>query len=44
LTVAVYSDADISSDHVKLADEAVYIGPSPASEVIYVAIRSLKLV
>jgi 3-methylcrotonyl-CoA carboxylase alpha subunit len=31
-TVAVYSDADILSDHVKLADEAVYIGPAPASQ------------
>lgn len=31
-TVAVYSDADRNSEHVKLADEAVYIGNSPASE------------
>ena len=31
-TVAVFSDADKNSDHVKLADEAVYIGPSPASQ------------
>ena len=31
-TVAVYSDADKNSMHVKLADEAVYIGASPASE------------
>ncbi|WP_141101887.1 biotin carboxylase N-terminal domain-containing protein, partial [Acinetobacter baumannii] len=25
-TVAVYSDADANAQHVKLADEAVYIG------------------
>ncbi|MEO6152539.1 MAG: acetyl/propionyl/methylcrotonyl-CoA carboxylase subunit alpha [Croceibacterium sp.] len=31
-TVAVYSDADARSPHVKMADEAVHIGPSPASE------------
>ncbi|PHS19272.1 MAG: 3-methylcrotonyl-CoA carboxylase [Kangiella sp.] len=30
--VAVYSDADQNSQHVKLADEAWYIGNSPASE------------
>ena len=32
-TVAVYSDADRFSEHTKLADEAIYIGQSPASEV-----------
>ena len=31
-TVAVYSDADTNSQHVKLADEAIYIGESPASQ------------
>lgn len=31
-TVAVYSDADRDALHVQMADEAVYIGPSPASE------------
>ncbi|MEX0828420.1 MAG: biotin carboxylase N-terminal domain-containing protein, partial [Haliea sp.] len=31
-TVAVYSDADADSLHVKYADEAVHIGPSPAGE------------
>ncbi len=30
--VAVYSDADRSALHVRYADEAVYIGPSPSSE------------
>ena len=31
-TVAVYSDADRDALHVRLADSAVHIGPSPASE------------
>lgn len=31
-TVAVYSDADRYAEHVKAADEAVYIGPAPAAE------------
>ena len=31
-TVAVYSDADKEAEHVKMADEAVYIGSSPSSE------------
>ena len=31
-TVAVYSDADRSAEHVSLADEAVYLGGSSASE------------
>jgi 3-methylcrotonyl-CoA carboxylase alpha subunit len=31
-TVAVYSDADRSALHVRQADEAVHIGPSPARE------------
>ena len=30
-TVAVYSDADASAPHVKQADMAVHIGPSPAA-------------
>ncbi len=29
-TVAVYSDADAKALHVRMADEAVHIGPSPA--------------
>ncbi len=31
-TVAVYSDADRNAPFVKMADEAVHIGPSPAAE------------
>ena len=31
-TVAVYSDADAKALHVRQADEAVHIGPSPAAE------------
>ena len=31
-TVAVYSDADARALHVRMADEAVHIGPSPARE------------
>jgi 3-methylcrotonyl-CoA carboxylase alpha subunit len=31
-TVAVYSDADAKALHVRMADEAVHIGPSPATE------------
>jgi propionyl-CoA carboxylase alpha chain len=31
-TVAIYSDADAQALHVQMADEAVHIGPPPASE------------
>ena len=31
-TIAVYSDADANALHVRTADEAVHIGPSPARE------------
>jgi propionyl-CoA carboxylase alpha chain len=31
-TVAVYSHADRDAAHVQMADEALYIGPSPSSE------------
>jgi len=36
-TVAVYSDADAKALHVRMADEAVHIGPSPARESYLVA-------
>ncbi len=31
-TIAVYSEADTNSLHVKMADKAIYIGPSPANQ------------
>ncbi|MGP1273781.1 MAG: biotin carboxylase N-terminal domain-containing protein, partial [Caulobacterales bacterium] len=41
-TVAVYSDADAKAVHVKMADEAVHIGPAPARESYLVADRIIK--
>lgn len=38
-TVAVYSDADAQALHVRLADQAVHIGPSPARESYLVGER-----
>ena len=31
-SVAVYSDADRLAPHVRMADEAVHLGPPPAAE------------
>ena len=31
-TVAVYSDADAEAAHVRMADEAIHIGPAPSTE------------
>ncbi|WP_019961607.1 acetyl/propionyl/methylcrotonyl-CoA carboxylase subunit alpha [Woodsholea maritima] len=40
-TVAVYSDADAKSPHVRDADEAIHIGPAPARESYLIAERIL---
>ncbi len=40
-SVAVYSDVDRASLHVRTADEAVHIGPSPSSESYLVAEKIL---
>lgn len=39
-TVAVYSEADTNSLHVQYADEAIYIGPSPAT-ASYLSVEKL---
>jgi acetyl-CoA carboxylase biotin carboxylase subunit len=41
-TVAVFSDADKEAMHVKMADEAVYIGKSPANESYLVQEKIIK--
>ena len=41
-TIAVYSDADANALHVREADEAVHIGPSPARESYLVGERILE--
>ncbi len=41
-TVAVYSDADRDAMHVRMADEAVHIGPSPSSESYLVIDRIVQ--
>ncbi|MFA6220220.1 MAG: acetyl/propionyl/methylcrotonyl-CoA carboxylase subunit alpha [Erythrobacter sp.] len=38
-TVAVYSDADARAPFVRMADEAVHIGPAPAAESYLIADR-----
>ncbi|WP_067334170.1 biotin carboxylase N-terminal domain-containing protein [Stappia indica] len=41
-TIAVYSEADRDALHVRMADEAVAIGPSPSSESYLVGERILE--
>jgi 3-methylcrotonyl-CoA carboxylase alpha subunit len=41
-TVAVYSEADAGARHVRLADEAILIGPAPARESYLVAEKILE--
>jgi 3-methylcrotonyl-CoA carboxylase alpha subunit len=42
-TVAVYSEADANARHVRLADEAVFIGPAAARESYLVGERILEV-
>ena len=41
-TVAVYSDADADALHVRMADEAVHIGPSPSNQSYLIADRIVE--
>ncbi len=43
-TVAVYSDADRNALHVRMADEAIHIGPSPANQSYIVIDRIMDAV
>ncbi len=43
-TVAVYSDADRNALHVRMADEAVHIGPAPAAQSYIVIDRIMEAV
>ncbi|MEL6488312.1 MAG: biotin carboxylase N-terminal domain-containing protein, partial [Pseudomonadota bacterium] len=42
-TVAVYSDADARALHVRMADEAVRLGPPPASESYLLADEIIRI-
>jgi 3-methylcrotonyl-CoA carboxylase alpha subunit len=41
-TVAVFSDADQHAEHVKMADESYYLGPSPASQSYLVGAKIIE--
>lgn len=43
-TVAVYSDADRDAMHVRMADEAVHIGPSPSAQSYIVIDRIIEAI
>ncbi|MCC6006657.1 MAG: acetyl/propionyl-CoA carboxylase subunit alpha, partial [Rhodobacteraceae bacterium] len=43
-TVAVYSDADRSALHVRMADEAVHVGPAPAAQSYIVIDNILRAI
>ncbi len=43
-TVAVYSDADRDALHVKMADEAIHIGPPPAAQSYIVIDKIIEAV
>ncbi|MBU2980728.1 acetyl/propionyl/methylcrotonyl-CoA carboxylase subunit alpha [Lentibacter algarum] len=43
-TVAIYSDADRNALHVKMADEAVHIGPPPANQSYIVIENVMKAI
>ncbi|CAN7256837.1 acetyl-CoA carboxylase biotin carboxylase subunit [Pararhizobium sp. LjRoot238] len=43
-TVVVYSDADADALHVKMADEAVHIGPAPSSQSYIVIDKILEAI
>jgi 3-methylcrotonyl-CoA carboxylase alpha subunit len=43
LTVALYSDADQQALHVKMADEAIHVGPSPSKDSYLQAERIIQI-
>ena len=43
-TVAVYSDADRNALHVRMADEAIHIGPPPANQSYIVIDRIMEAI